>query len=527
MKSRLLHPDSDFDTRFPEPWNAGELVRDLGLETLFAAMANEDEFIGAVVRNVLLAGWAHSPFGVEYRQRILQDCLRQPTAARALYAIAVEAAENAKGHYLGRLAQYPDWVLRISLEELEVFMGFLAKLRKFSSTQADVFTSPGWSAFFARLDQTLNDAFFADAVRHLHALQFRKGIMLGADLGPGNRGKGHHVLPLQRRPPRTIARRLLAWIMARIAPKTPPCSFSLHPRDESGARALTELKNRGLAPLAVVIAQVADGMRGFFTTLRAELAFYVGCLNLHDRLAELGLPSCMPTPLGAALGELSFRGLHDPCLALHSGNPVVGNDAELGGRLLVLITGANQGGKTTFLRSLGVAQTMMQCGMFVSAEAFTSSLCGGLFTHFKREEDAALKSGKLDEELARMDELIDHVAPRAMVLLNESFAATNEREGSEIARQIVIALAAARIRVCYVTHLHELTRGFYEREPEIAFFLRAERDADGRRTFRLREGEPLATSYAEDLFEQIFGAAAIGHDAKAMTEDPRAGSQNA
>ncbi len=70
---------------------------------------------------------------------------------------------------------------------------------------------------------------------------------------------------------------------------------------------------------------------------------------------------------------------------------------------MVIITGANQGGKTTFLRRIGLARIMMQCGMFVPAKAFTANVCERTLTHFKREEDTAMESGKFDEELRRMD----------------------------------------------------------------------------------------------------------------------------
>lgn len=92
-----------------------------------------------------------------------------------------------------------------------------------------------------------------------------------------------------------------------------------------------------------------------------------------------------------------------------------------------------------------------------------------------------------------------------MILFNESFAATNEREGSEIARQIVSALLEKRIKVFFVTHQYEFARGFYAKNLENAIFLRAERKAGGARTFKLIEGEPLQTSYGEDLYRKIFG----------------------
>lgn len=182
---------------------------------------------------------------------------------------------------------------------------------------------------------------------------------------------------------------------------------------------------------------------------------------------------------------------------------VVGNALHEEHKRLVVITGANQGGKTTFLRSIGLAQLMMQCGLFVGADDFKAEICSALFTHYKREEDATMKSGKFDEELARMNEIAEHIVPNSILFFNESFAATNEREGSEIATQIVRALLEKGIKVFYVTHLYEFARGFFN-EKDKNVLLRAEREQDGRRTFKLAEAEPLQTSYGQDLYKKVF-----------------------
>ena len=150
------------------------------------------------------------------------------------------------------------------------------------------------------------------------------------------------------------------------------------------------------------------------------------------------------------------------CLALTTGQRVVGNDVDADGKLLVMITGANQGGKSTFLRSVGLAQLMTQCGMFVGAESLRVNVCAGVFTHYKREEDATMESGKLDEELARMSEIATHLTSNCLLLCNESFAATNEREGSQIARQVVTALLEQGIKVLFVTHMFDLADGFHQ-----------------------------------------------------------------
>jgi DNA mismatch repair ATPase MutS len=182
----------------------------------------------------------------------------------------------------------------------------------------------------------------------------------------------------------------------------------------------------------------------------------------------------------------------------------VGNNIAGEKKKLLVITGANRGGKSTLLRSLGLAQLMMQCGMFVPAQAFQANVCHGVFTHFIREEDAGMKSGKLDEELSRMSMIVEQIVPGSLLLLNESFASTNEREGSEIARQIVRALLEMKVKIFYVTHMFDLAEGFFRERRDSFLFLRAERLDDGTRTFRLLEAEPLPTSHGEDLYRRIF-----------------------
>jgi DNA mismatch repair ATPase MutS len=496
VKARLLHIDRDFALDRPLPWNEVALVKDLSLNTLFTAMARGDELIFAVSKRVILRGFDNGLDTIRYRQSVLQDCVNQPFVVRELYAVAVDAMEKQKKHYLGVFARYPDSVLRHSIELMETFLGLLKTLRKITDSHADKFVSEGWTAFYAMLRRELDDEYFARAESHLERLKFRGGTLLSANLGKGNKGDSYVL----REPPN----RREAFLTRLFTRQAPAYSFTLHPRDESGFRALSQLRDRGIGLVANALAQSTGHVRSFFDMLRTELAFYIGCVNLHEELQRKQVSMVFPSPAAADEHRLSFQGLRDSCLTLSMDQLVVANDAAADRQDLVIVTGANQGGKSTFLRSIGLAQLMMQCGMFVSAESLSFSVRDGLFTHFKREEDTAMKSGKLDEELSRMSDIIDHVTPYSMILFNESFASTNEREGSEIASQIVSALLERRVKIVFVTHLHELARGFYERGNGGVLFLRAERQADGGRTYKVLEGEPLETSFGEDLYKSIF-----------------------
>jgi DNA mismatch repair ATPase MutS len=192
-------------------------------------------------------------------------------------------------------------------------------------------------------------------------------------------------------------------------------------------------------------------------------------------------------------------------LTFHLDRRAVGNDIDANGVRLTMITGANQGGKSTFLRSVGIAQLMMQAGMFVAAEQLSASVATGVYTHFKREEDVSMTHGKLDEELHRMSAIVEQIDSRALLLCNESFASTNEREGSEIARQLIRALRDVGVSTFYVTHLYDLAHGLCEERRDDTLFLRAARGRDGTRPFRVEPAPPLPTSFAGDSYRRIFG----------------------
>jgi DNA mismatch repair ATPase MutS len=518
MKAFLMHENRDFDPqqllirrqgesrnsrasdaslnlRQMLPWNEQALRQDLGLDLLCNAMAAGDAFLFEVAQASVLTSLTGLR-AIAYRQPIVADCLKNAAIVRAMYQIAVDAVEAERKNYWSFFARYPSGILHRSVDVLRMFAGMLKRLRRIAGEHADEFTSEGFSRLLAMLKQELSDDYFAEIDRHLELLKFRHGLLVSARLGRGNKGAGYVL-----RKPRHDARN---WLVRLLSEKGPAYTFQLHPRDEAGARALAELNDRGVNLVANALAQSTDHVLSFFQMLRTELAFYIGCINLHEKMRVIGEPICFPQPITAGKRGLSFVGLYDPTLALSTQAKVVGNDLNADRCDLVVITGANTGGKSTFLRSVGIAQLMMQAGMFVPAQSFSAEICNGVITHYRREEDAGMESGKWDEELGRMSEIVDRLHPNTLLLFNESFSSTNEREGSEIAGHIVKAVLDRGVKVFLVTHLYRLARGLLVERSHRARFLRAERRPDGSRPFRLVDGEPLQTSYGDDLYRAVF-----------------------
>jgi hypothetical protein len=487
VTARLLYRDRDFDAGAPLPPQSEAICQDFGLERMFAAMGEGDPFVSSVAKSVLLTG-DDDIDTIYYRQDVLKDCIGNVAAIEALYAIARKALAAEAADLLGTSARSVSMALVRSKALLESLRDALQKIRKIAGEYEARVRSEGLRTLFGSIRDELNDAFFAAMRRHLKELNFSGGMHIGARLGEGNKG-ADYVL---HRQPRARGQGV---------------SFRVSGLDGTGRRALEEIKLRSLSRVARALAQSVDHILAFLRTVETELAFYLGCARLHAKLQTLGYAVCFPRAGGPHERKHSVVGLYDIGAALSTKGGAVVNDVEADEKALVIVTGANRGGQSTFLRSVGVAQLMMQCGMFVAARSFHANICERIFTHFRRADGFAVKDGRLEEELGRMSAIVDHLVPNSMLLFNESFAAGDEIAGSEIAEHLVRALIDRHIKIFYATHRFEFAQRLWRRGLPDVLFLRGERRGDGTATFRMAKGYPHESTHGEDLYREVFGEA--------------------
>ncbi len=493
MRALLLFSDRSYQADRPLPPGADALEHDLGVGSLLDAMSGGDAFDRGVARQVLLDPL---PDEAAIRRRLdaLEDCRAHPEAIRELRAIA-ESALSREREFWG-IGNYPDSLLFRGVRALEGYAACLERLRAVADRAGDQFRSEAFARFFASLRSELDDAYLAEVRAHLERLELRDGTWISLGLGSENRPAGQVLRrPLEERRP---------WWRRLAGPRSSALDFEIAEQDESGGQALARQREKGIASVARAVARSNEHLHGFFTTLRAELAFYLAGLRLEAALAGRGFSVARPEPAAPEPLAWDAEGLYDPGLALRAPGPMVANDLRSDGRRLVVITGANQGGKSTFLRAIGLAQLLLQAGLSVPARRFRSSVAPGIASHFPREEDATMQRGRLDDELRRMEETVGHLRRGSLLLSNESFSSTNEREGSAIGADVFRACTDSGVRVVAVTHLFELARILREGDPSDRLFLRAERASDGRRTYRILVGDTLPTSFGADVFQGVF-----------------------
>ncbi|MDF2986552.1 MAG: mismatch repair protein [Eubacterium sp.] len=261
----------------------------------------------------------------------------------------------------------------------------------------------------------------------------------------------------------------------------------------------------------------------FLVALKRDIIFMLGAAKLVNKIKSSGLSMCKPEIWPIDKREFFVENIYNLNLAINMYNTrsktaldelIVMNNVDFGdnGRIFIL-TGPNQGGKTTYIQAIGIAQLLCQLGIFVTGTKARISPVDRIFTHFPVEEKPDENTGRLGEESGRIHEIFNLATSNSIILFNESLSSTSFSEGLYISREIIMALRVLGGRAVFATHFHELAENldaYNEKIPGDSKIVSmvsgtnsSEEKLDGvsaaRRTYKIEPGPPQGLSYARDI----------------------------
>ena len=140
----------------------------------------------------------------------------------------------------------------------------------------------------------------------------------------------------------------------------------------------------------------------------------------------------------------------------------VANDVALssGGEQLIVLTGPNMAGKSTYIRQVAIITLMAQIGSFVPADAATIGICDRIFTRVGLQDDLAMGQSTFMIEMVETAAILNHATPRSLIVLDEIGRGTSTYDGLAIARAVAeYAHNHPRLgcKTLFATHYHEMT----------------------------------------------------------------------
>jgi DNA mismatch repair ATPase MutS len=190
-----------------------------------------------------------------------------------------------------------------------------------------------------------------------------------------------------------------------------------------------------------------------------EIQFYVAYLEYMEQLKPGGLAFCYPrvsTRTRASHAVEAYDIALAGKLAGENGSVVCNDFALQGPERVIVVTGPNQGGKTTFARMFGQLHYLASLGLPVPAREAAIFVPDRVFSHFEKEEELATLSGKLEDELVRVHDILEQATGASVVVMNESFTSTTLQDALVLGREVLRRLIDLDLLAVYVTFVDEL-----------------------------------------------------------------------
>lgn len=303
----------------------------------------------------------------------------------------------------------------------------------------------------------------------------------------------------------TILERFARFRETDVAPRVtsrPKDDFSLNHIEEGILEFVGRLFPKEFHALEDFVARHPGFIDDVIATFDRELGFYVAYLAFIDPLRQAGLPFCHPE-VSATERVTQVSGSFDLALAaklVQENQPIVCNDFFLrGAERLLVVSGPNQGGKTTFARMFGQLHFLAGLGCPVPGTHARLFLADQILTHFEREEDITNLRGKLEDELVRLHQSCQAMTPDSVIVLNEIFNSTSLDDQVFLSTKVlqqILAVDAIGVCVTFIDALSTLS------EKTVSMMSTVMPDDPARRTFKIIRKPADGLAYALSLAEK-------------------------
>ena len=235
----------------------------------------------------------------------------------------------------------------------------------------------------------------------------------------------------------------------------------------------------------------------YISVLYEELVFYITYIEFLNLVNTYNISYCKPEFSNKYIAKDSISPSLITAFIENNKNPleIITNDIELPKNNMFILSGPNQGGKSIYLKTVGINAYLSKCGCFVFSKSQQIPFYDEIYTHFIQEE--VIGKGKLIEEVERIEDILLRINENSLVLLNESFTSTRRKDGVKLAIHYINQILKKGTSIGFVTHYYEIANLYFDSSKIIS--LSAMIGNDGKRNYKIIKNMGNTSSYAKDI----------------------------
>ena len=488
------------------------VLQELGLDEIFHLKSSDlSEYFTA------------DPSVVAHRMDVFEDMLAYPELSTTLNRLIPVLTDIMELRRLSADQGDSDSYLE-SLTEIELYISAITTLYEGLSPMKGKLKSRSFSILCERICELATSDYYRELNQKLTELTSRvrdiRSVTIGVNLDAQLRPSSAGVLSVNPEPFRSgdVLEKILRL---NFKDDEYTCIANLVPFNKRQSEnqktalslafnsAINDVYKQSLRSWKRIVQSYVLENTDFLLNLMPEIEFLVKATAFLRILREKDLPLCRPEIVVDA-PVFSAKDLYNPCVAIKVEDEIVPNDISFtpDDALIFVLTGPNRGGKSVITCAIGLAQVMLQLGMFVPAKKARISMADGIFTHFPTGADDTIDKGRLGEECARLRDVFSAITDKSLVLLDESLSSTGSFEASYIAAEVLAGFSRVGCRCLFSTHLHELAAQIDEINARTAPDGGSRIDTlvagieEGKRSFKIVRQKPDGKSYARDIADK-------------------------
>ena len=184
-----------------------------------------------------------------------------------------------------------------------------------------------------------------------------------------------------------------------------------------------------------------------------DLEFYSTAVNYEKKLDEHSEETCHPS---FSDDETKMLNVHHPYKLLTKENSISNDYFSNNNERIYLITGANNGGKTFFSKTIGISYLLTQRGLRIFSSGANMKIIDKLYSHFVDQDDPLQGQGRYMFELSRMEAILDECSKNSFIIVDEPCGGTEPEQGRVQSSYFLEAIAEGGLRGIFTTHYHRL-----------------------------------------------------------------------